>query len=381
MTTPPEDPRGLFDDYFDEKPIAGESSAEPRPEDFRRLASEVVANGPVKVSVETLLDWFGFSRRTTSARTLIDAALLESGLETSPRYDSVWIKSEVEVRLFAEADGATPGTNSAESSSPGGSPEPAGAGEPSKNLAASVPTIGTLEAASREPECVSPDTLVSKAATLLLLSGFSQVPVMIGSRTLKGFISWKTIGEARSRGKPCRTVAECMGVPCVVSASTPILSCTDKVIQHEFVLVRQPDNTVRGPVTAGDIAKHLRTQTEPYLLLGQIEELLRRLIVEAGFSTPVLATYKDPSDRTRSIETSADLTLGELQRLLQSRKNWEQVSVKRLDRSVFLNSFEEVCRIRNDVMHFCPDPLAESDLGILRRFAALLHGFFGKSTK
>jgi hypothetical protein len=43
-----------------------------------------------------------------------------------------------------------------------------------------------------------------------------------------------------------------------------------------------------------------------------------------------------------------------------------------IDRAIFIAELKEVKRIRNDVMHFDPDPLGESELSTLRSFVRLL---------
>jgi hypothetical protein len=109
---------------------------------------------------------------------------------------------------------------------------------------------------------------------------------------------------------------------------------------------------------------------EPFLLLGEIEQHIRQLI-EGKFTKAELEATKDPSDDNRPIERVADLSLGECLRLLENPDRWEKLALK-IDRVSFVVELDKVRRIRNDVMHFDPDPLGESDLHLLRSFVRFL---------
>lgn len=84
-----------------------------------------------------------------------------------------------------------------------------------------------------------------------------------------------------------------------------------------------------------------------------------------------LAKAKDPNDAERTIESVADLTFGEYLRLLQDPSCWGKVGMA-IDRVIFIKDLDAVRVIRNDVMHFDPDPLPEANLLTLRRFAKFL---------
>jgi superfamily I DNA and RNA helicase len=62
-----------------------------------------------------------------------------------------------------------------------------------------------------------------------------------------------------------------------------------------------------------------------------------------------------------------DLTFGEYERLLESPDRWERLGWA-IDRQTFCGALREIREIRNDVMHFSPDPLEESQIDSLRVF-------------
>ena len=101
------------------------------------------------------------------------------------------------------------------------------------------------------------------------------------------------------------------------------------------------------------------------MLLNEIEVRLR-IAIGGAFTVKELASVKDPSD-TKAVSTVDDLSLGELTRLLDPAKHWERLEW-RLDRKEFLAALQRVRRIRNEVMHFSPDPLRTDDLQALRAF-------------
>ena len=110
-----------------------------------------------------------------------------------------------------------------------------------------------------------------------------------------------------------------------------------------------------------------RQLAEPFLLVGEIENYIRRLI-DSKFTIEQLSSFRDPNDDNRRIDTVANLTFGEYLRLLEKTENWENLKIP-VHRQTFIKNLDEVRDLRNDVMHFNPDPFAEEDLQKLRLFA------------
>src|SRR5207245_69148 len=109
--------------------------------------------------------------------------------------------------------------------------------------------------------------------------------------------------------------------------------------------------------------------SEPFLLLSEIENHIRRLI-DGKFSLEELKAARDPADSARKIENVANLTFGEYIRLIDKPNNWTKLGYD-LSRPECTKRLREVGRIRNDVMHFHPDGISPEDLDVLpdtRRF-------------
>jgi hypothetical protein len=65
-------------------------------------------------------------------------------------------------------------------------------------------------------------------------------------------------------------------------------------------------------------------------------------------------------------QTVADLTFGQYVRLFQHPQLWSKLNL-RIDCGALTGLLEEVRLIRNDVMHFDPDPMTPDELGTLKR--------------
>jgi hypothetical protein len=96
-----------------------------------------------------------------------------------------------------------------------------------------------------------------------------------------------------------------------------------------------------------------------------------RTFVLLGVSTQPGQVHCDPGDTRRIVNAVSDLSFGEYVRVVENETRWERLKVK-LDRSEFKKTLEKVKDIRNDVMHFDPDPLPEADLQLLRNFVSFL---------
>ena len=117
-------------------------------------------------------------------------------------------------------------------------------------------------------------------------------------------------------------------------------------------------------MTTADISDQFRVMSEPFLLLGEIENHIRRIVANK-YPIEVLQGARDPADQSRPINAVSDLTFGEYIRLLENPDNWTLLAIP-LDRGRFVEQLARVREIRNDVMHFDPDAEVEDDLKLLR---------------
>ena len=204
----------------------------------------------------------------------------------------------------------------------------------------------------------------------MAMHDYSQLPVTQDMRNVDGVISWRSVMLARIKGVKSTRVAKCMERHEEVRAEDSLLTAFQKIVDHEAVLVRRSDNLITGIVTATDLSLMFREQTEPFLLLNEIENQLRRLI-NGHFLAKEMEGAKDPADERREVNDVTDLTFGECTRLLEKPEHWQRLGVG-LDRKTFVTHMIQARGIRNDVMHFHPDGLSANDLQRLKDVRRLL---------
>jgi hypothetical protein len=222
---------------------------------------------------------------------------------------------------------------------------------------------------------VTPEDELSAAQTLMWVNDYSQLAVMTSPRGLKGAISWQSIAHARLT-QPDATLRDCMIEPVVLAIDTPLLDAVRRVAESEYVFVRASDNTICGIVTTTDLSFQFGALAGPFLVLGEIERLLR-VAIERVFPTDELAEAVSPDD-DRIVDGAHSLTIGEIQRLIEEPSRWKRLAWP-ADRRVFNSALDEVRKVRNEVMHFSPDPLEADSLRRLSAFQAMLRSFVVKS--
>jgi hypothetical protein len=227
-----------------------------------------------------------------------------------------------------------------------------------------------LKAANTKPVSVKPTDKLETAVTLMMSHDFSQLPVMTSDRDVKGLISWRAIGNRLALNKKCESVKDPMEPHHEVRDTASMFDVIRLLARHECVLIRDATNLITGIVTAADISEQFQLISEPFILLGDIENDVRRLI-ERSFTIEELKAARDPGDATRKVESAADLGFGEYVRLLENPAHWTKLKLP-LDRVVFTDTLKQVRVIRNDVMHFDPDGIDEAAQRTLRRFAAFM---------
>ena len=314
--------------------------------DLDRLVAEVAENDAVPITVRDLLSEWGVARRGSAVTATVKRDLARHGLTTEPPFDEVSLDQSVELKREAV---------------PVREPEVRAA-------TAEVPTvtIGTLRSAGAGVVDVSPNAPILEVQSLMERHDYSQLPVLNGPRELKGAISWESIARATLYGAPPKVAQDALDRSAVVvDQSAPLLEHIHTIADAGFVFVRDRTRVITGIVTASDLSYEFQKQAKPFLLLGEIENWLRA-VVDAVFSSEDLVEYVDPTDTSREIEAAENLTFGEYVRLFEDPVAWEKAGL-RSDRKVFCAHLDDVRRIRNSIMHFSPDPIADADLEAIER--------------
>lgn len=342
----------------------------PIPEELREVAERVKNGARPRATVRTVLRWFGAERRGLRKVRDVRRALKRLKLTTTPEFEGAYIDSQVTfVSSAATRNGKQAQmTNGTEQSATVIESVPAGSVAP---IIPVDPTyrVGRLESANKVIIHVKPNDTVRRAATLMLNHNFSQLPVMTNERDVKGIVNWRTIGKRFVLGSPCDTVEEAMEPHQEISSDASLFSAIDVIVRHDCVLVRDSSRKICGIVTTHDLGAQFGSLSEPFLLLGEIENHIRSILTP--LSKAELTAGVDPAHNKREIEDVADLTFGEYLRLLTEAKVWSKLGLK-IDQKTFTHQLEEVRKIRNDVMHFDPEGIGSEDMKALRSTVAFL---------
>ncbi len=375
-----------------------------------RKAEEALKRGRRvnRITVRDFLRHFGVERRGASKLQEIRTVLDQLGLETDPDFATEWIDAPIWLRLKdGVADPSPPqfGTSSADailleeepveeivlegtpsavenaeeqskSAPTAGPPESVAIAETPDTAAADDPTyrIGSLPAANKSLVSVNQNDPLTKAITLMLQYDFSQLPVMQGEREVKGVVTWKSIGSKHILGTKCETVGDCREDAQIVDSNRTLFDAIPIIVNHGYVLVRERDRRITGIVTASDLSLQFQALAEPFLLLREIELHVRQLLV-GKVTGPDLEILAAPNTVTRKPQDITDLTFGEYVRLFQHPQIWPKLALK-VDSGVLTDLLEEVRQIRNDVMHFDPDPMTPDELNTLKRAVRLLQQLY-----
>jgi hypothetical protein len=194
---------------------------------------------------------------------------------------------------------------------------------------------------------------------------FSQLAVMSGTRDLRGAITWESIAGARIRN-PQAELREAIEPAEVVRSNDDLLEKIPRVVEAGFVFVQGPEREISGIVTTADLSYQFAILATPFFMLAEIERRLRR-IIDGAFTSDELRNFVDPSNASRPVHSANNLTMGEYVRLLEQPDRWLRLKWS-LDRKEFVEALDGVRGVRNEVMHFSPDPLDDDQIRQLEDF-------------
>jgi restriction system protein len=225
--------------------------------------------------------------------------------------------------------------------------------------------VGDLSAAHTGVSFVAPDASFELAQSLMLRDDYSQLAVLSGERNLRGAISWESIALARLRDSEAGLKDAIVSAD-PVDLNQDLLALIPRIVEDGFLFVLAADRTLSGIVTMADLSVEFSNLATPFFLLGEIERRLRRRVDEC-FDRRVLESVLAPDDTDREVHAAQDLTFGEYGRLLEQPENWTKLAWS-VDRKTFVATLNDVREIRNEVMHFSPDPMDDEQVVTLRNF-------------
>jgi len=332
------------------------------------IASSLIADGtkPQFLTPRQILGWSGYARRGAWINREISEAMDKYSLATYPDFESAFIDDHILIGIVPAISNDSSETQDHSITI-----------EDSNTFSASSwvfndPThrVSKLEAANREVICVSPNDTLEKCVGLMMAHDFSQLPVVTSPREIKGAVSWKSLGKRLSLGISCKTAADFVDDCPEIYSTASLFDAISLVIEFDFVVVRKPDRTISGIISASDLANQFRFLSEPFLLLGEIENSVRNLIGERISNGDVMR-FATTGHYSREINGIFDLDFGQYVAILSSPDIWKSLGIP-LDRVTFCAQLDTVRVIRNNVMHFDPDGISPSELRQLQEFTKFL---------
>jgi CBS domain-containing protein len=301
--------------------------------------------------VRELLQWWGFARRGPRVVTRVETELAEVGLATSPNFRKVGLDTWIALVTDAATERVAPTED-----------EP---GDWEVGL-----TVGNVPSALDGVESIPPDATFDEAIAKMLLNDYSQLAVMATPYSLKGAVTWRSIAQARDVDREASFASARVHAP-VVRYDEELLDILPTLSANDFVLVRGPSGGIEGIVTAADVVREYSDLATPFILIGELDQLLRRLIERRYTIEQVQACC---SDGDRDLETFDDMTFGDYIRVLETPAHCSELNWS-LHRGTVIGRLEEIRTIRNDVMHFNPDPVPPEAVPMLRNLINLLRGY------
>lgn len=340
------------------------------------------ADAPVTVTVRDLLEWWGAARRGYLVTEQIAAELANHGLSTVPDFAAVGIDDRVTLtgpsgdtegeEGEAAAQGTVAGqeepkeTGTPVSATASGDEE--GRGEPIQGQ-----TVGNLPSALKGVVSVPSSASFEEVFTKMRLNGYSQLPVLSGPRNLRGAVTWESIARVRYADSKA-PFSDAIVAAHAVSYADHLIDVLPDLERFGFLLVKDQTNQIAGIITVADVAAEYGATARPFLLIGDLDRQLRRVISE-GLDLAEVIALCDPDGR-RKLAAFDQLSYGDYQQVLGNPEQWDKLGWP-LDRKSFIARLDELRAIRNELMHFNDkDKAGDSAIPMLRNMIELLreHG-------
>ena len=336
--------------------VGGSVASEERYEWLKQARTRADAKNPFKMTVRDLLARWDARADGTTPYQRIDADLANHGLTTSPGYRKVSLDTIIRLITPSQDAEAT------------GHPPADADGENELDVGL---TVGNLPSALSGVVWIPPTATFDEAITVMMLNGFSQLAVLSGTHSLRGAVTWQSIAYAR-HANPDAGFADAIIPAREARYDQELVEVLSDLETWDFVFVRDEKNAVAGIVTTADVVGKYRELSTPFILIGELDQVLRQLIAHT-FTLEEVTSLCD-ADGSRSVKSFDDLDMGDYQRVLENPERWAKLDWP-LDRTTFIKRLDDLRVIRNNVMHFNPEPLPANTVDRLRYILKLLRDF------
>ncbi len=337
---------------------SGVPSPQDRYEWLKEARVRADAKDPLEISVRDLLARWDAKARGARVNQRIEADLANHGLATSPSFRKVTIDAKVHL-ITASQDAEATGNAPVDS-------------DDGNELDVGL-TVGNLPSALSGIVSVSPTATFDQAITTMVLNGYSQLAVLSGSHTLRGAVTWQSIAYAR-HASPTASFADAIVPAREARYDQELIEVLPDLEAWDFIFVRDEKNAVAGIVTTADVVSAYRELATPFFLIGELDQVLRQ-VISRTFTLEDVTSLCD-LDGSRPIQSFDDLEMGDYQRVLENPDRWTKLGWP-LDRATFIKRLDELRVVRNNVMHFNPEPVPADAVEKLRYILKLLRDFGG----
>lgn len=342
-----------------------------------RLAAE--RGEPEEITVRDLLRLWGGRTRGSRISLRIEADLDNHALTTAPDFLSVSLDDEVvltavqpESALAAATDGATvsDGVTVADSATATESLTMTSFPAYSPKRREIGMTLGNLTAPWRRLEWIKPTATIEEAMTKMLVNDFSQLPVLKNKYTVEGAVTWQSIARAWLKDAGA-SISNAITKAEVMSYNEDLHKVLPRLEEKDFVVVANHHNEITGIVTTADVVALYRERTQPFLLMGELDQELRQIMERLGLDRVRAVCARPDRPELTSVD---DMTMGDYQRVLEHPDCWAALGWP-LDCGTLVKRIDELRKIRNDITHFNPDPVPDDAVDKLRHMLDVIRMF------
>lgn len=321
--------------------------------------SELVEAAPTTMTIRELLDLWSLRRRTARIVEEVTNDLAGLGLLAVPSIAEGWIDGQVDIVPM-------PGQSDQESDSSDVLSAAVDAAEATAEAVMSgsiTYSVSTMDTANCEVMTVEMQDPLSVTVTKMALHDYSQVAVVDSERRLIGAATWESIALAWMSGEPS-LVRDAMRSAPSASPGDELLRQAEIIYQHGFVFVLNPGGVVQGIVTSADLSRRFGDDYRPIVLLDEIERRLSNRIMRR-------CSVGELKDAGVAIK-SHGATFGNYVTALGKKDLWDKLEWSGLGQAEFQARMDHVRQIRNQLMHFSPDPITTDEVDLLEKTARVL---------
>lgn len=358
----------------DSDPDDSASALASRHEFLKEARRAADAGKPLNTSVRLLVAQWGGRARGHRISRRIEADLDNHGLVTKPDFMRVSMDDSVSLLADRRIDSAPEPSGRSDTGTVVHAPEQASAetaaadGE-TENRPEIGLTLGNLVSPNRPLVSIAPNATYAEAMTLMLMHDYSQLPVLRSKHTCIGAVTWKSIAYAQLRDATA-PLSDAIVQVSVRSYDHDLHRLLPLLIDEDFLVVNNDKNEITGIVTAADVVGLYGDRTLPFLLIGELDQELRKLMNSIDLDT-VMSVCASAGQKPKSYD---DMTMYHYVTVLRDVDCWDALGWP-LDRKSFVAQLDNLRRVRNDVMHFNPDGVPDGTVDKLRHMLVLIREF------